>query len=48
MMHLVMNFPPELKPELKNALFDQPGLSECIIPHILEDTHYVLNGGSLL
>ena len=27
------------KPALKSALFDQPGLSECIIPHFLQNTY---------
>ena len=36
------------KPALKSALFDQPGLSECIIPDINQDTHYDLDGGSWL
>ena len=33
------------KPELKNALLDQLGLSEDVISDILQDTHYVLDGG---
>ena len=36
------------KPELENALLDQQGLSECVVSDILQDTHYVLDGGSLL
>ena len=35
------------KPELKNALLDQLGLSECIMSDILQDTNYVLDGWSL-
>ena len=36
------------KPELKNVLLDQLGLSECIMSDILQDTNYVLDGWSLL
>ena len=36
------------KPELKNALLDQQGLSDCAVSDILQDNHYVLDGGSLL
>ena len=36
------------KPDLKNALLDQLGLSECIMSDILQDTNYVLDGWSLL
>ena len=36
------------EPALKNALFYQPGLSECIMPDILQDPHYVLGMGSWL
>ena len=32
------------KPELKNALLDQLGLSEDVISDIIQDTHYVLDG----
>ena len=36
-------------PAVRSVLFDQPGLSQCIIPDILQNTHYVLEGwGSLL
>ena len=34
------------KPALKSVLFNQPGLSEFIIPDILQNTHYVLDGGT--
>ena len=36
------------KPALKNALYDQPGISECVTPDFPQGTHYVLDGGSLL
>ena len=36
------------KPELKSALFSQRVLSEYIIPHILQNIYYVLDGVSLL
>ena len=36
------------KPELKSALFNQRVLSEYIIPHILQNIYYVLDGVSLL
>ena len=32
------------KLELKNALYSQLGLSVCIMPDILQNTHYFLNG----
>ena len=32
------------KPALNSAFFNQPGLFEGIIPDILQNTHYVLNG----
>ena len=36
------------KSELKNALLDQLGISKCVMSDILQDTHYVLDGESLL
>ena len=36
------------KPELMNSLYDQPGLSECILPDLSENTYYVIDGGSML
>ena len=36
------------KPALKNALYNQPGLSECILPDFPEDTHNVIDGGPML
>ena len=36
------------KPELKSALFNQRVLSEYIIPRILQNIYYVLDGVSLL
>lgn len=33
---------------LKNALLDQLGLSECVLSDILQETHYVLDGESSL
>ena len=36
------------KEEVKNALLDQQGLSECVASDILQGTHYALDGRSLL
>ena len=36
------------KPALKNALYDQPGLSECILTDFPQDIHNVIDGGSML
>ena len=33
------------KPKLKDALLDQLGLAECVMSDILQDTHYVYDGG---
>ena len=36
------------KPELRKALANLPGISECVSPEIPKQVHYVVDGGSLL